>query len=217
MMGEEGIPSVGIMSPYSELASARGMAEFMVDCHDHPDLVDELLEVEIDIMVKRIEAFIAAPTEVAWMDNCWVTGSNLGPKVFERWGLPEVVRAMEKLRGVPEKYLGLYTLGPIRDLLPMFADAGVHFVETFEPNQGDISLAEGKKLYGDRMCLMGNFDCLILARGTVEDARRETLRCLHEGMEGGGFVLVTGDEVPADTKMDNLKAMVETVEEHGRY
>ena len=55
----------------------------------------------------------------------------------------------------------------------------------------------------NRSCLMGNFDCVILARGSVEDARRETRRCLHEGMEGGGYVLVTGDEVPADAKLEN--------------
>ncbi len=64
---------------------------------------------------------------------------------------------------------------------------------------------------------MGNFDCVILAFGTVEDARKETLRCLNEGMEGGGYVMVTGDEVPADAKIENLRAMVETVEEFGRY
>lgn len=64
---------------------------------------------------------------------------------------------------------------------------------------------------------MGNFDCVVLARGTVDDARREALRCLREGMAGGGYVLASADEVPADAKMDNLKAMVDTVERHGRY
>jgi uroporphyrinogen-III decarboxylase len=64
---------------------------------------------------------------------------------------------------------------------------------------------------------MGNFDCLVLAYGSMDDARREALRCLREGMESGGYVMVTGDEVPADAKLDNLKAMVETVHEQGRY
>ncbi|MBM4047455.1 MAG: hypothetical protein FJ279_20305, partial [Planctomycetes bacterium] len=114
-------------------------------------------------------------------------------------------------------YLGLYTLGKIRHLLPMFADAGVHFVSTFEPNEGDITLGEARKLYGRKFCILGNFDCVILARGTVEDARKETLRCLREGMGPGGYILITGDEVPADAKLDNLKVMVETVEKHGRY
>jgi uroporphyrinogen-III decarboxylase len=100
----------------------------------------------------------------------------------------------------------------------MFADAGVHFVETFEPNEGDITLGEAKKLHGKKFCIMGNFDCVLLARGTVQEARAETRRCLREGMSApGGFVLVTGDEVPADAQLDNLKAMVETVEKYGRY
>ena len=85
--------------------------------------------------------------------------------MFEHWALPDVVRAMEVVKRTPGKYLGLYTLGKIRDLMPMFADAGVHFVETFEPNEGDITLADAKKLYGKKMCLMGNFDCVIEGRG----------------------------------------------------
>ena len=217
MMGEEGMPSVGLGPAYTALASRRGMADFMLDLYDYPDLMEELFEVERQIMEKQVEAFVASLSEVAWLDICWATGSQLGPNMFERWALPDVVRAMEKVRGIPGKCLGLYTLGKIRDLLPMFAGAGVHFVETFEPNEGDITLAEAKKLYGDKFCIMGNFDCVILAFGTVEDARKETLRCLNEGMEGGGYIMVTGDEVPADAKIENLRAMVETVEEFGRY
>ena len=217
VMGEEGMPSVGIGSPYAALGAARGMQDLMTDLFDLPDLMNELFELERCIMEKNVQAFCDAPTDVAWLDVCWATGSVLGPDTFEKWALPDIVRAMNVVRRTPGKVLGLYTLGRIRDLMPMFADAGVDFVETFEPNEGNITLADAKKLYGDRMCLMGNFDCLVLARGTVADARREARRCLREGMAGGGYVMVSADEVPADAKMDNLKAMVETVEQHGVY
>lgn len=217
VMGEDGMPSVALGPAYTALAHVRGMKGFIMDLIDYPDLMEELFHVERQIMEKNVESFVAAPTEVAWLDICWATGSGLSPKFFERWALPDVVRAMDKVRDVPNKYLGLYTLGKLRLIVPMLVDAGVDFIETFEPNEGDISLAEAKKLYGDRTCLMGNFDCVILARGTIDDARQEAKRCLDEAMEGGGYVLVTGDEVPADAKMENLKAMVETVEEYGRY
>jgi uroporphyrinogen-III decarboxylase len=217
LMGDEGVPSVGLGPAYTGLATVRGMEQFMVDLFDHPDLMDELFALQRQIQAANVKAFLASASPVAWLDICWATGSNLGAKTFERWALPDVVEAMELVRQVPGKYLGLYTLGRIRDLMPMFADAGVHFVETFEPNEGDITLAEAKRLYGDKLCLMGNFDCTILAFGSVEDARAEARRCLDEAMEGGGYVMVTGDEVPADAKLDNLKAMVETVEKHGRY
>jgi uroporphyrinogen-III decarboxylase len=36
-------------------------------------------------------------------------------------------------------------------------------------------------------------------------------------MEGGGYVMVTGDEVPVDAKIENLHAMVQTVEKYGKY
>ena len=217
VMGEEGMPSVGLGPAYTSLAGMRGMQEFVMDLVDYPALMRELFAVARQIQNRHVEAFIASPTEVAWLDICWATGSDLGPQRFEEWALPDVVAAMEIVKQHPGKYLGLYTLGHLRDLCPMLVDAGVHFIETFEPNQGDLTLAEAKRLYGKRTCLMGNFNCVVLAYGSVEDAREEARRCLREGMEGGGYVMVTGDEVPADTKLDNLKAMVEVVQEEGRY
>ena len=217
MFGEEAVPAVNLPTPFVNLMTMRGMQEILTDLYDCPDLIRSCLDLESAIAKKIIEAFLASPCEVGWQDICWATGANMGPELFARWCLPDVVMAASMVRSVPGRYTGLYTLGRIRELMPMFADAGVHFVETFEPNQGDITLAEAKRLYGKRMCLMGNFDSMILAFGTVEEARKEARRCLREGMEGGGYVLISGDEVPADTKMDNLKAMVETAEECGRY
>ena len=217
MMGEEGSPSVGLWPSYTSLASACGMEQFMVDIFDYPDLLDEIFAIDRQIMDAQIDAFLQTPNEVGFLDICWATGSQLGPELFRRWALPDVVRVMEKVRNVPNKYVGLYTLGPIAELLPMLVDAGVAFVETFEPNGGNITMAEGKKLYGDKICIMGNFDCNVLAFGSLEDARTEARRCLKEGMDGGRYVMVTADEVPADTQMDNLKAMVEIAEQHGQY
>ena len=215
VMGNEGIASVGLCPAFTALAERRGMEQFLLDLYDYPDLISKLLEVERQIMEKHVEAFIASPAEVAWLDICWATGADMGPKNFEKWALPDVVRAIEKVREAEGKYLGLYTLGKVRKLLPMFVDAGVHFIETFEPNQGDIPLAEAKRLYGDRVCIMGNYNCLVLAFGTVEEAREEARRCLCEGMGGGGYIMATADEVPANAKWENLRAMVETVEEEG--
>lgn len=216
-MGEAAVSLVWLNSPFCLLMGARGMQEIMTDLYDRPQVLRSVLNIRRQILKKQLAAAVESPAELFGMDVCWATGAGLGPKAFEEWVLPDVVMAAEAMDSASGKYFGLYTLGRIRQLLPMWVEAGVDFVETFEPNGGDIALAEAKQIYGDRICLMGNFDCVVLAFGTVEEARQETLRCLREGMEGGGYVLVTGDEVPADCKRDNLKAMVETVEEYGRY
>jgi uroporphyrinogen decarboxylase len=118
---------------------------------------------------------------------------------------------------VPEKYVGFYTLGRIGGFLDMMVDAGPHYIASFEQDEGDITIAEAKKRYGNRICIIGNFGPLVLQNGTLEDARKEARRCLNEGMEGGAYVMGTGDEVPPTAKLDNLKAMVEMAEMYGKY
>jgi len=217
LMGEDGVASVGIGAVYGAMGNWRGMQELMYDLYDIPELIHEVREAFQACSAKYVEAFLASPCEVGWYDICWATGSNLSPAMFEEFVMPDVRMVCEMVRGVPGKFVGLYTLGRIRELLPMLVEAGPHFIETFEPNQGDITLREAKQLYGRDTCIMGNFDCVLLARGTVEQCRQEALRCLDEAMEGGGYISLTGDEVPADATMDNLRAWVETVAEHGRY
>lgn len=216
VMGEEGVPSVGVGSAYGMLGEQRGMAELMLDLVDEPHLMREVTGAAWRYMDKLLDSFIASPSEVCFYDICWATGSNMGPEMFEKWVGDEIRQACHKVRRAG-KYISLYTLGRIRKLMDCMVDSGPHMIATFEPNEGDLSLAEARELYGDRISLMGNFDCIVLARGSVEDAGREARRCLDEAMEGGGFILGTADEVPADTRYDNLRAMVEVAQQYGRY
>lgn len=217
MVGEEGIVAAYLPPSFCSLMGVRGMEQILLDLYDCPERLRRVLELRRALDEQIIEAFVDSPAPVGYMDICWATGAQMGPHLFKEWVLPEVVKAAEAFAAAPEKCFGLYTLGKIRDLLPMLVEAGVNFIETFEPNEGDISLTEAKQKYGDRICLVGNFDCVILAFGTLEQARAEARRCLREGMEGGGYVLATADEVPTDAQWDNLRAMVEITQEYGRY
>ena len=217
VMGGDGVPSVGLGSVFQMLGHWRGMQELLYDLYDIPDVIRSVADPMAEHLRLATDAFLAAPNEVAWKDICWATGSHMSPAMFEEWIIPDVRRTCEQVRAVPGKFIGLYTLGRIRELLPSMVAAGPHFIETFEPNEGDISLREARQLYGRDICVMGNFDCVILARGTPADARREAQRCLDEAMAGGGYIMVSGDEVPADARWENLVAWVETVKEYGRY
>ena len=95
-------------------------------------------------------------------------------------------------------------------------ECGPHFIQHFDV-LGDCDLAEVKRTFGRRTSIVGNYSPVVLARGTLDDARREARRCLDAAMAGGGYVMSTSDEVPADAKLDNMKAVVEYVDAHGRY
>lgn len=216
-MGEEGVASAGLGAVFSMLGDVRGMQGLLTDLYDCPGLVHEVRKTAARVVEKHVQGFLQCPSEVLWYDICWATGAGMSPAMFAEFELPGIARVAEMLAQAEGKYVGLYALGRVRRLLPMLVDTGVDFIETFEPNEGDITLREAKQKYGDRVCIMGNFDSVVLARGTVQEARREAQRCLDEAMEGGGYVMVTGDEVPADARLENLRAMVEVVNEQGQY
>ena len=200
LMGGDGVPSVAVSSVYGMLGHWRGMQELLYDLYDAPEVIDGVREVLREHTMLSTEAFLASPNEVGWYDICWATGSHMGPEMFERFVAPDIAAVCERVREVPGKFMGLYTLGRIRKLLPAMVDAGAHFVETFEPNEGDIGLREAKELYGRDICVMGNFDAIPIALGTPDQCRKEALRCLDEAMAGGGYIMVSGDEIPADAK-----------------
>ena len=212
-MGDEGVPSVGSDCCFSHLCSVRGPENLLVDLYRRPEIVRDVLNLLQEVKAKEIEAFIESPSEVLYYD---VWGSyDMSPSHFREWILPDLKKTADLVRKA-EKYVGFYMVGKIRDQLPIAIEARPHYIEPFEL-QSNITLREAKRLYGKKICVMGNFDPVILAFGSVKDAEKEALRCLEEGMEGGGYVMVTGDEVPANAKIENLKAMVKTVEKYGRY
>jgi uroporphyrinogen decarboxylase len=175
--------------------------------------VKESLDLLQELKEKEVEAFIESPSEVLYYD---VWGSyDMSPNHFKKWIIPDLRKTVNMVRNA-DKLVGFYMVGKIKDQLPIALETKPHFIEPFEL-QSNISLAEAKNYYGKKVCIMGNFDPLILTFGSVSDAKKETLRCLNEGMKGGSYVLVTGDEVPSDAKIENLRAMVKTVEKYGRY
>ena len=82
----------------------------------------------------------------------------------------------------------------------------------------DCNLAEVKKLYGDRLALMGNLPTTtLMLSGTPEEVRRAAREAMDAAAEGGGFILSTGDQCGRDTPDENLFAMVDEARNYGVY
>ena len=216
VMGDDGVASVVMNSAFTRLCLMRGMEQMMLDMYDYPELLRELLGLSIEMRKREVQSFLESKGEVLAYDICWLTGMGTSPEMFKEWIFDELIQICDMVRQ-GGKYIGFYTLGRIRKLLPIMVDAKPHFVGNFEQNEGDITLGETKKKYGRQICVMGNVDPLILQNGTVEEVKADAKRSLDEGMKGGGYALVSSDEVPPTTPLDNLKAMVEVAEKYGKY
>jgi len=213
-VGDDGLVGFWLGDAVYQIAWARHDVEYIMDLAEESSLMGRLLEAMDEKVRLGIEAFNASAADVLVYDICWGSTSLLNPHMVREYVVPRARRAMELV--APNKLFGLFTTGRIRDVLPDLVELEPDFIEHLDV-LGDCDLAEVKRTFGDRVCLMGNYNPVVLARGSVEDARREARRCLDAAMEGGGYVMSTSDEVPADAKLENLKAVVQYVAEHGRY
>ena len=74
-----------------------------------------------------------------------------------------------------------------------------------------------KEKFGDRLCLIGNFNPRILEYGGAEDVFREVIRCFHQGAPGGGYVFSTSANASVNTNADNFLLMLGNVRKLRRY
>jgi uroporphyrinogen decarboxylase len=81
----------------------------------------------------------------------------------------------------------------------------------------NTDMKEAKKILGNKVCLKGNVSCTDLAFGTVGQVEDRCKQLIDDCGAGGGFILSSGCEAPANSKPENIAAMIDTAITYGRY
>jgi uroporphyrinogen decarboxylase len=213
MMGEDGVIglSVGLpglgLNPESVYEYYDDEATVVQRCEQQGEWIAgrtrDLVELRPDFILIGISGFML---------------SNPEP-IFRRLALPtlQAVTRICKEADVPSQ---IHCCGPEYALVRISAkESDLSSINPLEiPPMGDCDLARLKREFGGDISLMGNLHTTeIMLRGTPEDVRRESRRCIDVAGEGGGFVLSTGDQCGRDTPDENIFAMIEVAREHGVY
>ncbi len=79
------------------------------------------------------------------------------------------------------------------------------------------SLAECKKIIGDKTKILGNVDPGgIMYSGNRLDVRLRTLECIQDGYDSPkGYIVMSGCSLPIESPLENIKEMLDTVREVG--
>lgn len=204
-------------SPF--LGSPTWMPIFLKCQYTHPDLVRRLLKEHTRRYVEYGKAAIDAGVSGILMnaDYCHKHGPFMSPKQFRELYLPEVKAHHDAFhrKGAFVIQHKDGNVWPIADdlLLESKTDA----FQAMEPTAG-MKLEEMKEKYGDKICLMGNIDCVYtLVHKTAEDVAAETKQCIKTGAPGGGYIVSSSNVVIHHTPPENYLALVETVKKYGKY
>jgi len=129
------------------------------------------------------------------------SSTMISPNFYREFVLPSLKQLIQNL-GVP---VILHVCGDTQPILPLMAETGARILSLDQC----MDLALAKKTLTGRCGIGGNVDPIqTLLLGTVEDVKRDTLKCLQQGGKKG-YLLMAGCAVPPGTPVENLKAMVE--------
>jgi uroporphyrinogen decarboxylase len=110
-----------------------------------------------------------------------------------------------------------HTDGNIMPIIDQMAECKPDAFHSLDP-QGGVDLAEVKRLYGDRITLIGNVNCGLLQTGTDEECIADVRRSLSEGMEGGtGYIFSTSNCVYTGLPLERYELMHKIWTEEGLY
>lgn len=75
---------------------------------------------------------------------------------------------------------------------------------------GMTNIFKAKEILGDTMCIMGDVPPALLTLGTPDEVHKYCRKLIEE-IGPTGFILHPGCDIPIDAKLENVQAMVASV------
>ena len=148
-------------------------------------------------------------------DYCMNRGPFLSPAQFGEFVTPYLCRLIAGYRD-----MGFYTIkhtdGDIMPIIDELVEAGPHALHSLDPQAG-VDIAKVKKMYGDRVCLIGNVNCGLLQTGTEEEVIASARYALEHGMPGGGYIFSTSNCVYTGMALSRYELMLDVWRKEGDY
>jgi uroporphyrinogen decarboxylase len=183
-----------------------------------PCLVKRYMEVTTDGILALVRAQAEMGVDGITGGNDWAfkTGPMFSVRHLREFVAPYLKRIVDEahLLGLPYmKHID----GDIRQHLPVLVcEVGIDGLHSIEPS-ANMDIGALKRQYGDRLTLLGNLDCDLLARGSPAEIDAQVLDLMREVAPGGGYIFSTANSVLMDVPLENLEAMTSAARRYGRY
>ncbi|NQU13876.1 MAG: hypothetical protein HQ561_07000 [Desulfobacteraceae bacterium] len=197
----------------SQVMLSLGMENFSLLLYDNRALVERLLDIYFDWMVVVAERINQLGFDFFWTtdDYAFKTGMLFSPADFRDLLFERYKRVLDKLH-IPWV---LHSDGNIKESIPILLELGVWGIHPNEKGPMDIKAI--KEEFGDRMCVMGNVDLVLLGRGTPEQVDAEVKELIKGCGPGGGYIITSGNSLASFLKPECVIAMAEAVRKYGAY
>jgi uroporphyrinogen decarboxylase len=200
-------------SLYERAWTLRGMQNLLMDFHDNPRFVRELLNTIADYNITQVKEALKYDIDAVYFGDDWgqQRGLQMGPKLWREFIYP-VLKRMVHVVHEGGRYVFIHSCGDVDELFDYLIDIGVNCFNPFQPEVMDVPYLLGK--YRRRLSFHGGLSTQkTLPYGTAEQVRAETRQLLELGREGG-YIFAPAHDVEGDVSLVNMLAFIEEI--HGQ-
>ncbi|MHB9036209.1 MAG: uroporphyrinogen decarboxylase family protein [Armatimonadota bacterium] len=207
----EGMAIIGQTSGIFEaVQSLMGYEQLCYMLVDDPALIEAIFERLSEIyesMYKGMADIENVGAVVISDDMGFKTSTLLGADDLRRYVLPRHRRLAEIVHAAGEPCI-LHSCGQLAGIMEDIIDyVGIDAKHSYEDSI--IPVTEAKRLYGDRIAILGGFDLDRLCRSSESEVREYTRMLVAELGAQGGYALGSGNSIAKYVPVENYLAMLD--------
>jgi uroporphyrinogen decarboxylase len=205
-----------VFGPLGITSMLRGQADLYMDLLDDPDAVKYATQAVNATLIDYCDALIETGVHAIMLDTLFASQSIMSKpmwKEFEGYLVKDLAQHIHDkgcMVMIHNCGTGIYFDAQIEAMKP----EAISFLHV--PDDCS-SLAETKTKYGQQTTLVGCVSPTWLPSATPAEVEDECRKEIEIMASGGGYILATGCEYPANLSFDNAKAMVNAAQKFGRY
>ena len=205
-----------VFGPLGVLSMLRSQQELYMDLYDDPEAVKRATWAITGTLKEYAAALCDAGADAIMFDTLFASGSIMSKDMWREMEaepmreLSQVVRdkgAMVMIHNCGQK---IYFDAQIESMRP---DA----ISFLYPPDDCEDFAQCKEKYGAQTTLIGAVVPAAAVTGTDEEWDRQCREQIDAMAAGGGFILATGCEYPANAPFDRARRMIDLAKTYGRY
>ena len=193
-LGDKGVVCSSLSDPICIAAELFEMGDFLSNYLTDPDDIHKLMDFLFEKIMRELTAILNLGMKDTIFRICgpeYATPPYMSPNYFydlvTKYVAP--MTALIKSKGAIPR---IHSHGNVREAIKQFVEyTDVMMIDPLEPEpDGNLPLKEAKRLYGERLTLMGNIEVREFEFSTPERIDQLVRQAMEDAKEGGGFILL---------------------------
>ena len=197
--------SSGVSGPISAAHSVRGAQNILRDVIRAPEQLMKLLDYMVECNLAFVKAMYETNGISCGIGDPMASSTLINPKQFQRMIFPSLQKLVDGIYKITGEKPSLHICGKSKDNWESIKTLNI---STYSLDNCE-DLEEAKKVFGDKILLIGNVDPVSVVRnGTIEEIHEHVLLGIEKaGDSPAGYFVATGCDIPTGAPLKILKRL----------